>query len=166
MQVERRRNLINAAKKKKKGGGEKLKLCCFARVQKFPKKCRQEWLVLVRGGTRWDLLGQNLHLLTDPRGPSPKPPGRAQALIKLTRDCLVNICLPPWPPGATEENSALSTGTLRGTGVWAKPKLLRRKKKKYCEPQSRRPGGASVRSNAACGLQRRSALHGLKAAAS
>lgn len=155
MQVEQRRNLINAANKKKREK-KKLKLCRFCTCAKIPQKCRQEWWVLVRAGTRWDLLGQNLHLLMDPRGPSPKPPGREQALIKLTRDCLVNICLPPWPPGATEENSALSTRTLK----------LLREKKRYCEPQRRRPGGPSVCSNAACGLQRRSALHGLKAAAS
>lgn len=58
----------------------------------------------------WDALGSGWKSswpepssLDGPQGAERKPPGRKQSLIKLTRDRLVNICLPPWPHGTKEE---------------------------------------------------------------
>lgn len=89
--------------------------------------------------------------LDGPQGAEPKPPGREQSLIKLTRDCLVNICLPLWPPGATEEKQLAVNKNTEQTVVCAKEVALR-----ATIPWTR---GLSVRCNASCGLQRRSALH-------
>lgn len=123
-----------------------------------PQKPRQRRWVAGRGGACWDPLGsgwnqvgQNPHLLMDPRGAEPKPPGREQLLIKLTRDCLVNICLPLWPPGATEEKQLAVNKNTEQTVVCAKEVALR-----ATIPWTR---GLSVRRNASCGLQRHSALH-------
>lgn len=68
--------------------------------------------------------------LDGPQGAEPKPPGREQSLIKLTRDCLVNICLPPRPPGVMEEKQ-LAVNNRRLGEAEAAPG-----KRSYCEAQS------------------------------
>lgn len=163
MQVERRRNLINAAKM----FFLNCKRCVISQAGTSSPRVREVVRVLGRGaarwhtlGSRWDLVCQEAPSLDGAQGAKSKPPGREQSLIKLTWDCFVNICLPPWPPG--ECVAGRRRKTERCQQQHCVEGLLQEKGPVSHKHQT---GGPGVCNNAARELQPGSALDGSKALA-